>query len=130
MALSDANPDVDAFLSGVAEAREPGSRACFEAMRWQVTREREARSLQLDLDFLSLFELERDAQLLHLKEIVAGRKRHPADGGVYNSGLAAVAYCDVVLSDAGSGDLEHARTERRGLPRLELNIGPYQVAEG
>jgi len=47
-------------------------------------------SLQLDLDFLALFKLERNTQLFHLKEILAGRKRHPADGGVDVPGLAAV----------------------------------------
>jgi hypothetical protein len=48
-------------------------------------------SLQLDFDFLSLFELEWNALLMHLEEIVAGRERHLADGGVYESGLLAVA---------------------------------------
>ena len=48
-------------------------------------------SLQLDLDLLALFELEWNALLLHLEEIVAGRQRHLADGGVDDPGLAAIA---------------------------------------
>src|SRR6185369_2918545 len=133
MALSDANPNVEG-RGDIKEARPaPRMRASLARARslrlWPSTGV-PSMSLQLDLDFLTIFELEWNALLLHLEEIVAGRQRHLADGGVYDPGLAAVAQCDVVVSDAGSGDLEHARMERRGLPRLELNIWPYQVTEG
>ena len=45
-------------------------------------------SLQLDFDFLSLFELEWNALLMHLEEIVAGRVRRSY--GLTDEGSAAL----------------------------------------